>query len=136
MAKDNVVEKYELTVIFHPDLDEEGVKNECAKIEAACTAHKGEVLMTDHWGRRPLSYPIKKKQYGVYVLFVLAGDSSLVSDLSRQLRINDQVLRFLAVKKDKFAPDLQHRSGRDRLDDDAFAGIGVGDLDASDEVSL
>jgi ribosomal protein S6 len=72
----------------------------------------------------------------VYVLFVLAGDLSLVSDLSRQLRINDQVLRFLAVKKDKFAPDLQHRSGRDRLDDDAFAGIGVGDLDASDEVSL
>ncbi len=98
---------YEMTVIFDADLDDAGVEEQIAKITTTVESHSGAVIKKDNWGRRPLAYLMNKKSHGIYVLFILSGDNTLVSDIRRQLKINDAVLRVLIVKKDKFAPDLQ-----------------------------
>lgn len=99
--------KYELVVVFDPDLDESAVSAQMEKIEAVVAAHDGTIEKKDIWGKKQLAYPIRKRSYGTYVVVVISGNNALVAELTRQLRINDAVLRFLFVKKDKFAPDFK-----------------------------
>lgn len=108
-----MITKYEAVMILNADLDESAIKEEVSKVGAAVKAHQGTVELTDLWGKRQLSYKINKKDYGFYVYLVFGGDSSLVAELHRQLRINDNVMRYLIVKKDKFAPDPMIRKSKD-----------------------
>ncbi len=101
--------KYEAIVVFDSNLDDEALKQQVERIDAIVRNHGGEAESKDFWGRRALAYPIKKKQYGNFVMLTLSGDNTLVADLRRQLKINDTVLRSFIVKKDKYAPDLVQR---------------------------
>lgn len=101
-----MLKKYEIIVIFDPDLDDNGLKSQLERIEAIVAGHNGTIEKKDVWGRRPLGYPIRKKEYGIYTMFIASGDNALVADLRRQLRITDAVLRSFVAKKDKYAPDL------------------------------
>ncbi|MCB0344664.1 MAG: 30S ribosomal protein S6 [Bdellovibrionales bacterium] len=98
--------EYQAVIIFDSELSEEAVKEEIAKIEATISAHSGSVVSNQLWGRRQLAYPIQKKQYGIYVVIDFNADNNLVSDLNRQLKINDNCLRVLIVERDEFAPPL------------------------------
>ena len=95
--------KYEAIVVFDSNLDDEALKQQVERIDAIVRNHGGELESKDFWGRRALAYPIKKKQYGNFVMLTLTGDNTLVADLRRQLKINDTVLRSFIVKKDKHA---------------------------------
>lgn len=97
---------YEGVIVYDSALSDSDVAAQLDKVEAIITGHSGQVTKRDVWGRRQLAYKIKKKEFGIYTFLVFSGASSLVADLRRQLRINDSVVRFLVVKKDKFAPDL------------------------------
>lgn len=103
------IRPYELVIVYDSDLNEDQVKEELKKVEETISAHQGKINKTDLWGRRQLAYEINKKGYGFYVVLVVEGDSSMIADLERQLKINEQVLRCLAVKKDQFAPDLSEK---------------------------
>jgi len=98
--------KYENVVVFSPDLDEAGIDAQIEKINGIVQAHGGTILKNDKWGRRELAYKIAKKNHGFYVVLVIDGDNSMVADLERQYHINESVLRYLIVLKDKDAPDF------------------------------
>jgi len=108
-AKGHEAARYEAVIVYDSDLTDDAVKSELAKVESLVKAHAGSVERTDLWGRRRLAYKISKKEYGIYVVLVISGDNKLVSDLDRQLKINETVLRHLMVVKDKFAPDYSSR---------------------------
>ena len=101
--------KYEIVLVLDPDLDEKGMEEQIERVRALIKAHKGEIEREDNTGRQSLSYPMNKKSYGTYVAFVATADNSFVEEFTRQCRINDHVLRFMAVKKDKFAPDFMKK---------------------------
>lgn len=62
------------------------------------TAAGGEVLETSPWGRRRLAYPIQKQVEGFYVLQRLRIPPNAVSDLDRNLRLSEDILRHLIVR--------------------------------------
>lgn len=99
-------QKYEIVIVVDPDQNEEGVQAMISKVEGIVGQHEGSVERVDNWGRRQLAYPINKKEYGTYVVLIATGNAKLVSELNRQLRIVDELLRFLVVHKDKYAPDF------------------------------
>lgn len=107
---------YETIVVLDPDLSEEDIGTQLTAIEDCIKSHGGSLQYKDPWGKRQLAYQIEGKDYGHYFTLVHDGDSSLVPDLERRSRINDQILRSLTVKKDKFAPD---RSPKARERDEA-----------------
>ena len=119
------MQKYEAVIILDSDLSEDAVKAEIGKVETVVKAHTGSVERSDVWGRRRLSFRIAKKEYGIYVVLVFAGDNRLVADLDRQLKINEGVLRHLIVLKDDYAPDFSARLMNDR--DDAPSPFGEGE---------
>lgn len=99
-------EKYEIVVIFNPDVEGDALGDELVKIEECVKNCNGKVESKEIWGRRQLAYPIQDRNYGNYVVVVATAENNFVSILRRQLRLNENVMRELIVIKDKFAPDL------------------------------
>ncbi len=89
---------YELVFILHPRLDEEGVSSTIEQVTNWVTSSGGEVLETEPWGRRRLAYPIQKQWEGYYVLQRLRLAPESVSELERNLRLNEQIMRYLIVR--------------------------------------
>ncbi len=89
---------YEATYISRADISDDNAKTFLEKVKGIITAHGGETLLVEDWGRRRLSYPINKETRGLYTHLVFTGNNSLVAELERNLRIAEPVMRFLTVK--------------------------------------
>jgi small subunit ribosomal protein S6 len=67
---------------------------------------QGELLRHDHWGERPLAYPIEKKANADYHLLQFhAAGAELLDSLEHSLRITDGVMRFRVIKLKPGVPD-------------------------------
>ena len=77
----------------------------------------GEVKKREYWGLKNLAYRIKKNRKGHYVLFNLDAPAEAVVELERQMRLNEDVIRYLTtrVKELEEEPSIMMRSrgGRD-----------------------
>ncbi|HID30589.1 MAG TPA: 30S ribosomal protein S6 [Desulfobacterales bacterium] len=89
---------YELTVIIHPDLDEEEMRGVVEKITQVITSHKGQVMETALWGKRKLAYPIRKLREGYYVVMQTQMERERLGELERILKLSEEVLRYLLVR--------------------------------------
>ena len=58
----------------------------------------GQITKREYWGLRNLSYRIKKNRKGHYVLFNLDAPPAAVNELERNMRINEDVLRYLTIR--------------------------------------
>jgi len=95
-----ILTEYETIYILKPDLTEDAVKGVSEKVNGIVTQYKGTLLDEDDWGKKKLAYPIARNSRGHYVRFHYAGPADLVAELERQLRYDDNLLRFLTVKMD------------------------------------
>jgi small subunit ribosomal protein S6 len=59
------------------------------------------VEKVDIWGRRRLAYEIDKKVEGIYAVVDLQSESAAVSELDRQLNLNESVLRTKVIRPDQ-----------------------------------
>ena len=89
---------YELVYIIQPELDDDGVKAVDDRITQAISGEDGTIASTDHWGKRRLAYPIKGHFEGHYILHNLSMAPAAVQNVERQLRLSEDVIRFLAVR--------------------------------------
>lgn len=89
--------KYETIFILHPELSEDDIKSVTAKAQDVISAYKGECFRMDDWGIRKLAYPIKKSARGRYYYLRFDGNSALIAELERRLRLDDKVLRYQSV---------------------------------------
>ena len=89
--------KYETIFILHPELSEDDIKVVTTKAQDVISSYKGECFRMDDWGIRKLAYPIKKSARGRYYYLRFDGDSALISELERRLRLDEKVLRYQSV---------------------------------------
>lgn len=85
---------YELLYILNPHLGEEGLSAMDERIQGSINAN-GEVKNVDIWGVRQLAYEIQDLKEGYYVVLHFTAEPDFPVELERQLRINDQVMRYL-----------------------------------------
>ncbi len=95
---DVAVQKYELMVIFFPDIGEAAIGKELEELKKYISSNEGEVLQEDSWGARDLSYHIKKQEQGFYYVMNFTLASAKVAEMQRGLVINPSVIRALIVK--------------------------------------
>lgn len=93
--------KYELMIIFLPDLGEEGMKKELDEIRDLIKELKGDIFHEDIWGVRDFAYTIKKQDRGYYVVFNLNLGPDKLKTLEETFNLNQKLLRFLLVKTPK-----------------------------------
>ena len=97
----NPLAGYETTVITRSELSDEALKGIQDRLASVVAEYKGELVLTEDWGRRKLAYSIHKESRGHYTYYVYTGNSGVVAEIERHLRIHDHVLRFLTVNLDK-----------------------------------
>ena len=77
----------------------------------------GEVKKREYWGLRNLSYRMRKNRKGHYVLFNIDAPPAAVAEMERNMRINEDVLRYLTVRVDALeevpSAVMQSRGSRD-----------------------
>jgi small subunit ribosomal protein S6 len=104
---------YELMVIFTPVLSEDDFKNVQKKFSDLITEAGGEIVNSNPWGLKSLTYPIQKKTTGIYWVAEFRASSDFNEKLKIQLLRDEQVLRHLITKLDKYAVEYnqKRRSG-------------------------
>ena len=89
--------KYESVVIINPNVDEEGIKALISKFSDLIN-NDGKVEKVDELGKRKLAYEVKKFEEGFYVVFYFDANPDLITELERNYRITDEVIKFMTVK--------------------------------------
>lgn len=92
---------FETTFITRSELSDDGLKAINERLQGVVAQFGGQLVLQEDWGKRKLAYPIAKESRGHYTYFVYTGKGDVVHEIERNLRLNDQVLRFLSVNLDK-----------------------------------
>jgi small subunit ribosomal protein S6 len=92
--------QYEMMVILDPEIEERTVAPSLDKYLSVVTAAGGSVDKVDIWGRRRLSFEIKKKSEGIYAVVDFTASPDTAKELDRQLRLNEAVLRTKILRPD------------------------------------
>ena len=100
---------YELMVIFTPVLSDDDYKASQKKFSAFVKENAGEVLHTNAWGLKSLAFPINKKTTGLYWVLEYTAPSDFNEKLKIQLLRDEQVLRFMTTKLDKYAVEYNYK---------------------------
>jgi small subunit ribosomal protein S6 len=93
--------KYELGVIVHPHLEEEAIKAEHDLILELIGRFGGTVEKVDNWGKRRFAYEIDKLHEGYYCFFTVDGPAAMPTEIESRIRIKENVIRYLMVRKDE-----------------------------------
>jgi small subunit ribosomal protein S6 len=94
------VRAYELMVIYVPQLDEEGLAAQIDRTTTLITNNGGEIEKVDQWGKRRFAYEINDNTEGFYVVIDFKAESGTTSEVERILKITDEVVRYLLVRRD------------------------------------
>jgi small subunit ribosomal protein S6 len=109
---------YETVFIARQELSPSQVEALAANLTDIITKDKGEIAKTEFCGLRTLAYSIKKNRKGHYVLFNIDALPATIKEMERQMRLNEDILRFLTLKLDKLDSEpsslIQSKQSKDR----------------------
>jgi small subunit ribosomal protein S6 len=89
---------YENVFIARQDISAAQVEALADTFTGIVAAQGGQVTKREYWGLRNLAYRIKKNRKGHYILFNLDAPPPAVNELERNMRINEDVLRYITVR--------------------------------------
>jgi small subunit ribosomal protein S6 len=92
------VNNYEVMYIVKP-IEEEAFNAVVAKFDELLTSNGATIEKTDKWGKKHLAYPIQDFNDGLYVLTTFTAESKAVNELDRVMKITDEILRHMIIKK-------------------------------------
>ena len=92
--------KYELAVVVSAKLEDDARAEVIEKVKALVTRFGGNVTDVDEWGKKRLAYEIQKMREGYYYFIQFEADADCPAEIERHVRIMDNVLRYLVVRKD------------------------------------
>jgi small subunit ribosomal protein S6 len=96
---------YEILYIVRPDLDDDKVQDVVKRVNSLIGRSGGNAEQTSVWGKRKLAYEVKHQKEGSYILQDFTIEPERVPELESALKITEEVLRHLIVRKpEKAAP--------------------------------
>ncbi len=102
---------YETFYLLQPNLNEEERSSISEKLQTIITERKGQVVSVDPWPLQKLAYKVQKQTQGYYVLMEYGATADTISELERNLRLDEAVMKFITVKKsDSFDPEAAQKA--------------------------
>ena len=92
--------KYETMYIISPTVDDEQVKALVEKFNDLISEH-GELEKVEEWGRKKLAYEVQDQKEGYYVLVYFTANPEFPTELERNFKINENILKYLILNREK-----------------------------------
>lgn len=92
--------KYEVMYIIKPTVEAEARTAVIEKFSQVITANGGNVESVEELGMKKLAYEINYIGEGFYVLVNFTADAALPAELERNFRINENIMRYIVIKKE------------------------------------
>lgn len=91
--------QYEVVYIFDSTLEEAQVNEHLARFHALLKtpSQPDPVTRVNHWGKRSLAYPIKRRETGYYVAAQFQAEPGRLAEFERAIKLDESVLRHLVV---------------------------------------
>ena len=92
--------KYELAVVVNAKIEDDARTATIEKVKELIARFGGNVTDVDEWGKKRLAYEVQKMREGFYYFIQFEADATCPAEVERHVRIMDNVLRYLVVKKE------------------------------------
>ena len=106
---------YETVFIARQDITSAQAETLAETYSQLITDNGGKVTKTEHWGLKTLAFRMNKNRKGHYVLFNIDAPSAAVLEMERNMRINEDVLRYMSIRVDEHEEGpsamMQNRGG-------------------------
>src|SRR4051812_8754234 len=113
----NTAREYETIYILRPNTPNEGVAEVNTRIRTIIESMGGKVLKVDNWGKRRLAYEVAKERKGIYLYWQYLAQPGVVEEAERNLRMLDNVIRYLSTKVDT---DVDVSARPSEIDDTSY----------------
>jgi small subunit ribosomal protein S6 len=127
--------EYETTMILKPETHKEGIRTLAARLQSILDRNGGRLQKIDNWGTRTLAYPLGRNKKGIYLYIRYLGGSDMVKELERNLRIHDDVVRYLTVLVDEDVDPGARPSDVDEESMEAATEVAPDPLDSRSEMA-
>ncbi|MCB5176842.1 MULTISPECIES: 30S ribosomal protein S6 [Microvirga] len=127
---------YEHIFLARQDVTSQQVEAMVDQYKDVIQQNGGTVEKTEMWGVKSLAYRIKKNRKAHFTMFNLSAPAQAVAEMERQMRINEDILRFMTIRVDELETepsvmmqkrDRDERKDRERRERDGDgAGFGGG----------
>ena len=111
---------YEHVFMARQDVTSQQVETMVDQYRGVIEQNGGTVEKTEMWGVKSLAYRIKKNRKAHFTLFNLSAPPAAVSEMERQMRINEDILRFMTIRVEALDPEpsimMQKRERDERKD--------------------
>lgn len=109
---------YESVFIARQDISSQQAEGLADRFIGILTDAGGNVARRENWGLRKLAYRINKNRKGHYVMFNYEAPADAVKEMERQMRFEEDVLRYMTVRTDALETEqsvvMQNRDRDDR----------------------
>src|SRR5690554_617573 len=92
---------YEHVFLARQDLSQAQVDQLAADATSIIETNEGKVTKTETWGLKNLAFKIDRNRKAHFVLLNIDAPGSVVEELERQNRINEDIIRYLTVRVDE-----------------------------------
>ena len=117
---------YEHVFLARQDASTQQVEELTTQLTGVIEGLGGKVTKTEAWGVRSLTYRMNKNRKAHFVMFNIDGPAAVVTEIERQERINEDVIRYLTVRVDELEEGpsaMMRKAERDRDRDDRGGGF-------------
>ena len=110
--------QYEAVYIFDSALEEAAITEKLNRFHALVPQPNGDAVKVNHWGKRTLAYPIKKRDTGYYVVVNFQASAAQLPEFERAIKLDEGVLRHLVVVSEHDYAPVRDASDRKFGEDD------------------
>src|ERR671936_2364809 len=117
---------YEHVFLARQDASTQQVEELTAQMTGIVEQAGGKVTKTENWGVRSLTYRMNKNRKAHFVLLNIDSPSSAISEIERQERISEDVIRYLSVRVEEHEDGpsaMMRKADRDRERDERGFGF-------------
>jgi small subunit ribosomal protein S6 len=111
---------YEHVFLARQDVSAQQVETMTEQFKGIIEAAGGQVSKIEYWGVKSLAYRIKKNRKAHFALLNISSAPAAVAEMERQMKINEDVIRFMTIKVDALEEGpsamMQRREREERRD--------------------
>lgn len=108
---------YEHVFLARPDVSNQQVEELTESYKSIIAGNGGNVAKAEYWGLKSISFRINKNRKAHYTLLNIDAPPAAVAEMERQMRLSEDVLRFLTLRVDELEEGPSAMMRRDSRDD-------------------